>query len=76
MPTLVEGNETCLSGEVQDVDAGDEAVLIDIPSGSTGSSVAVVRRGARVAAFSALYPTESGSPLTPELLAAAGEALG
>lgn len=74
---VVTGNETCLpdAGEVTDVVVGDGGVVIDIPSGDTSTSVAVIRSGTRVVVFDALYPTAAGSPLTSELLDAAGTAL-
>lgn len=73
---VVDGNDTCLpDGEIQDVEAGDEALLIDIPSGETSTSASVVRVGATVSVMTSLYPTATGNPVTPELLAAAGTAL-
>lgn len=71
-----EGHRTCLSeGVSQDVDAGDEAVLIEVDSGETSSSLAVVRVGARASVFTALYPTAAGDPVTAGLLVTAAAAL-
>jgi len=73
---LIDSNDTCLpDGEIQEVEAGDDGLLIVIESGEATSSAAVVRVGSTVTALTALYPTAKDNPLTPELLVAAGEAL-
>lgn len=73
---LVEGTRTCLAeGEVDDVDAGDEATIIEIVSGGTTTSLAIVRAGAQVSVFDALRPTAVDRYLTQDLLVAAGAKL-